>query len=91
MRERLKKEYRDVLSQLIDYFEASRDYSVRGNQKARMVVQASRHDEGFVVYEGHNTGMLIFAAWMDGQSGVAFSAAQDMARMNPDAFNQYDL
>ena len=65
--------------------------AVRGNQKARIVVQASKHDEGFVVYKGHNTGMLIFAAWMDGQSGVAFSAAQDLARMFPASFYRYDL
>lgn len=65
--------------------------SVRDNQRARIVVQASKHDEGVVVYEGHNTGMLVFAAWLDGQSGVAFSAARDLARLNPDAFFQYDL
>jgi len=53
--------------------------SVRGNQKAVMVAQASEHDEGFVVYMGHNSAMLVFAAWMDGQSGVALSAARDAA------------
>ena len=53
--------------------------SVRGNQKAVMVAQASEYDEGFVVYPGHNSAMLVFAAWMDGQSGVALSAARDAA------------
>lgn len=65
--------------------------AVRSNQKARLVLQASNHDEGIVVYPGHNTHMLIFSAWLDGQSGVAISAAQDLALMNPNAFFQYDL
>jgi len=65
--------------------------AVHRNQKARLVLQASKHNEGIVVYQGHNTGMLIFAAWLDGQSGVAISAARDMAMMNPDEFFQYDL
>jgi tetratricopeptide (TPR) repeat protein len=65
--------------------------AVRGNQEALIVVQASEHDEGFVVYRGHNAGMLVFAAWMDGQSGVALSAARDLARANPGAVYQYEL
>lgn len=65
--------------------------AVRGNQEARIVVQASQHDRGFVVYPGHNTGMLVFAAWVDGQSGVALSAARDLARDNPGAVYQPEL
>lgn len=53
--------------------------SVRGNQKAVIVAEAAEHNQGFVVYPGHNKGMLVFAAWMDGQSGVALSAARDVA------------
>jgi len=65
--------------------------AVRGNQEALIVAQASEHDEGIVLYPGHNEGMLVFAAWMDGQSGVALSAARDLARLNPDASYQYEL
>jgi tetratricopeptide (TPR) repeat protein len=65
--------------------------AVRGNQEALIVAQASEHDEGFVLYPGHNEGMLVFAAWMDGQSGVALSAARDLARLNPAATYQYEL
>jgi tetratricopeptide (TPR) repeat protein len=65
--------------------------AVRGNEKALIAAQASAYDEGFVLYPGHNEGMLAFAAWMDGQSGVALSAARDLARLNPAATYQYDL
>ncbi|MCH4561797.1 hypothetical protein MKP05_01480 [Halomonas sp. EGI 63088] len=64
--------------------------AVRANQQARMVDQAARQGEGASVYAAHNTAMLVFAAWMDGQSGVALSAARDLARERaPDAFHQY--
>ena len=63
---------------------------VRANQQARMMDQAAVHGEGISVYGPHNTMMLLYGAWMDGQSGVAFSAAQDLARERPeDTFHQY--
>ena len=65
--------------------------AVRSNQKARIAAQASNHNEGILVYAGHNTGMLMFAAWLDGQSGIAISAARDLAMMYPDEYFQYDL
>jgi tetratricopeptide (TPR) repeat protein len=65
--------------------------AVRANQKARMMDQAARFGQGVSVYPAHNTLMLVFAAWMDGQSGVALSAVRDIARERPaDAF-QYHL
>ena len=61
---------------------------VRSNQKARKVDQAADYGEGISVYGTHNTLMIVYAAWMDGQSGVALSAAQDIARERPaDAFH----
>lgn len=63
---------------------------VRANQRARMVDQAARRGEAVSAYPPHNTLMLVFAAWLDGQSGVALSAARDIARERPeDAFHQY--
>jgi tetratricopeptide (TPR) repeat protein len=64
--------------------------AVRANQRARVVDQAAQYNEGVSVYAVHNTDMLVYAAWMDGQSGVALSAARDLAREHaPDAFHQY--
>ncbi|MDI5985515.1 tetratricopeptide repeat protein [Halomonas sp. M4R5S39] len=65
--------------------------AVRGNQKARMVDQAARHGEAVSVYAAHNTAMLVFAAWMDGQSGVALSAARDLAREHPAMAFRHEL
>lgn len=65
--------------------------AVRHNQQARVVDQAAAEDAGVSIYPTHNTAMLAFAAWLDGQSGVALSAARDLARESPaDAFH-YDL
>ena len=61
--------------------------AVAANQQAVKMDRAAEHDAAFSVYAGHNMGMLSFAAWLDGQSGVARAAAQDLARMHPeDAF-----
>jgi tetratricopeptide (TPR) repeat protein len=65
--------------------------AVRANQQARIVDQRAELGETFAVYPPHNTGMLVFATWMDGQSGVALSAARDMGRENPDDRFQYHL
>ena len=65
--------------------------AVRANQQARIVDQRAELGETFAVYPPHNTGMLVFAAWMDGQSGVALSAARDMGRETPDDRFQYYL
>jgi hypothetical protein len=65
--------------------------AVRANQEARLVDQRAELGETFAVYPPHNTGMLVFAAWMDGQSGVALSAARDMGRESPDDRFQYYL
>ncbi|WP_421621363.1 hypothetical protein [Alkalilimnicola ehrlichii] len=65
--------------------------AVHQNQQARIMDQAAARGAGVSVYPTHNTAMLAFAAWMDGQSGVALSAARDLARESPgDAFH-YDL
>ncbi|GGX91961.1 hypothetical protein GCM10007160_19370 [Litchfieldella qijiaojingensis] len=65
--------------------------AVRVNQNARMVDQSARFGEGVSVYASHNTLMLLFAAWMDGQSGVALSAARDIARERPSEAFQVPL
>ncbi|MDI5936529.1 tetratricopeptide repeat protein [Halomonas kalidii] len=65
--------------------------AVRGNQKARMMDQAARLGEAVSVYAAHNTAMLVFAAWMDGQSGVALSAARDLAREHPAMAFRHEL
>lgn len=63
---------------------------VRANKKARIMDQAAQHGEGVSVYAPHNTLMLVNAAWLDGQSGVALSAARDIARERPeDTFHTY--
>lgn len=63
---------------------------VRANQKARLVDQRAERGEAVSAYPPHNTLMLVFGAWLDGQSGVALSAARDIARERPeDAFHQY--
>jgi len=61
--------------------------AVAANQQAVAMDRAADYSAGFSVYGGHNMGMLSFAAWLDGQSGVALTAARDLARMHPeDAF-----
>jgi tetratricopeptide (TPR) repeat protein len=65
--------------------------AVRGNQRALEVERAAERGEGFVVYPGHNTGMLIFAAWVDGQSEVALAAARDMTHGDHGGAYQYEL
>lgn len=64
---------------------------VRANQAARMMDQAAAYQEGVSAYPGHNTLMLVYGAWMDGQSSVALSAAQDIARERPEDAFHYNL
>jgi tetratricopeptide (TPR) repeat protein len=64
--------------------------AVRANQEALRMDQAADFGEAVSVYPSHNTMMLMYAAWMDGQSGVALSAARDLARERPeDTFQPY--
>jgi tetratricopeptide (TPR) repeat protein len=65
--------------------------AVAANQRAVAIDRAAEHGEGFAIYAGHNMGMLSFAAWLDGQSGVALAAARDLARMDPGEEFQIDL
>jgi tetratricopeptide (TPR) repeat protein len=65
--------------------------AVAANQRAVAMDRAAAHDEGFAIYAGHNMGMLSFAAWLDGQSGVALAAARDLARMHPEDGFHVDL
>lgn len=65
--------------------------AVRSNLDAVRVARAAEYDEGFVVYPGHNLAMLVFTAWLDGQSGVALSAARDVAEGVPGGAYTYDL
>ncbi|MFQ5668975.1 MAG: hypothetical protein ACE5HD_00480 [Acidobacteriota bacterium] len=51
---------------------------VRANQKAQMVDHRARRGQAVAIYPNHNTNMLCYAAWMDGQSAVALQAARDL-------------
>ncbi len=65
--------------------------SVRANQRARQRDQAARHDAAVSTYAPHNTLMLVYSAWMDGQSGVALSAARDIGRERTEDIFHYSL
>lgn len=65
--------------------------SVRANQRARMRDQAARHDAAVSTYPPHNSLMLVYSAWMDGQSGVALSAARDIGRERAEDIFHYSL
>lgn len=65
--------------------------AVRSNLDAVRVARAAEYNEGFVVYPGHNLAMLVFTAWLDGQSGVALSAARDVADAMHGGTYTYDL
>lgn len=54
--------------------------AVVANQQARIVDQMAESGAAVAIYPHHNTHMLWFAAWMDGQSFVALRAARDMSR-----------
>ncbi len=65
--------------------------AVAVNQRAVRMDRAAAYDAAFSVYAGHNMAMLSFAAWLDGQSGVALAAARDLGRLHPEDGFHYDL
>lgn len=58
---------------------------VRANQQAQIVDARAEHDQGVAIYPTHNTNMLCYAAWLDGQSAVALQAARDLPGDDPRA------
>ena len=55
--------------------------AVRANIQAWHSDQKAEIGEGFAIYPSHNLHMLLFAASMDGQGGVAIQASKDYARL----------
>ncbi len=55
--------------------------AVRANIQAWHSDLKAEIDEGFAIYPSHNLHMLLFAASMDGQGGIAFQAARDYAKI----------
>ncbi|MFW5834870.1 MAG: hypothetical protein ACOCYE_12315 [Pseudomonadota bacterium] len=62
--------------------------AVAANQAARRVDRAAARGDGVAVYPTHNTMMLMFSAWLDGQSAVAIDAARDLAVERPEDEHQ---
>jgi tetratricopeptide (TPR) repeat protein len=65
--------------------------AVTANKVARAVDRAAEHGEGVAIYPTHNTMMLMFSAWLDGQSAVAIAAARDLAVERPEDVHQQYL
>lgn len=61
---------------------------VRANIQAWHSDLKAAHGEGFAIYPEHNLHMLLFAASMDGQGGVAIQAAKDYAKRTGDTLYQ---
>lgn len=55
--------------------------AVRANIQAWHSDLKAEINEGFAIYPSHNLHMLLFAASMDGQGGVATQAAKDYAKL----------
>ncbi len=55
--------------------------AVRSNIMAWHSDQKAAYGEGFAIYPTHNLGMLLYAASMDGQGGIAIQAAKDLAKI----------
>ncbi|MDA1314107.1 MAG: hypothetical protein O2968_12275 [Acidobacteria bacterium] len=55
--------------------------SVRANLMAWHSDLKAEIDEGFAIYPSHNLHMLLFAASMDGQGGIAIQAGKDYAKL----------
>lgn len=55
--------------------------AVRANQQAWHTDQRAAYGGPPGIYPSHNLHMLLFAAWLDGQSAVALQAARDLARI----------
>lgn len=58
--------------------------AVRSNIQAWHSDLKAEVGEGFAIYPSHNLHMLLFAASMDGQGGVATQAAKDYAKIRTD-------
>ncbi|MBK1668135.1 hypothetical protein CKO28_08810 [Rhodovibrio sodomensis] len=65
--------------------------AVAANQRARALDRAAKNGQGVAIYPRHNTMMLMFAAWLDGQSAVAIAAARDLAVERPEDVHQQYL
>jgi tetratricopeptide (TPR) repeat protein len=59
--------------------------SVRANLDAWHSDQKADLGEGFAIYPDHNLHMLLYAASMDGQGGVAIQAGKDYAKRTSDS------
>ena len=55
--------------------------AVRANIQAWHSDLKAEHGEGFAIYPSHNLHMLLFAASMDGQGGVATQAGKDYGKL----------
>lgn len=55
--------------------------AVRANLQAWHSDQKAAAGQGFPIYPSHNLHMLLFAASMDGQGGIATQAAKDYAKL----------
>ncbi|GMV04383.1 MAG: hypothetical protein AMXMBFR53_06640 [Gemmatimonadota bacterium] len=55
--------------------------AVRANVQAWHSDLKAEHGEGFAIYPSHNLHMLLFAASMDGQGGVATQAGKDYGKL----------
>ncbi len=55
--------------------------AVRGNIQAWHSDLKAEIGEGFAIYPSHNLHMLLFAASMDGQGGIATQAGKDYAKL----------
>ena len=58
--------------------------SVRANIQAWHSDLKAEIGEGFAIYPSHNLHMLLFAASMDGQGGIATQAGKDYAKLTGD-------
>jgi tetratricopeptide (TPR) repeat protein len=55
--------------------------AVRANQQAWHTDLKAAHGGPPGIYPSHNLHMMLFGAWLDGQSAVAMQAARDLARI----------
>jgi len=62
--------------------------AVRANIQAWHSDLRAEFGEGFAIYPSHNLHMLLFAASMDGQGGVATQAGKDYAKLTGDTMYQ---
>lgn len=65
--------------------------AVTANQRARVFDRMAETGDGVTIYPDHNTMMLMFSAWLDGQSAVAIAAARDLAADRPEDGHQEAL